>query len=506
MLAAAFAGCAGDDTPPGLPELDCEVAIVGGGAGGLHTAYRLGPTLGDKVCVFEKEAEVGGRVKDVALDAGDPAAARFGVGARRVVEGQDVVIALADELGITLEEAAGEQDLINARGLYAFGKNDFLGAYPKMALAPEADADQETWLYDQLRLGPARQAIYPGADLRGYTRGVVGDEGYAFLHDMFRFRSDFEYPIDARAYMDYLDEEWDVCCTLYYPRGGMSEFMRRLADGAKQRGVRIFTGEPVASIDRAAGGGYTLSTAQHTVRARKVIVTVPPEGFKWIKGDIAAEIQARPQYNDILGVRVVTVTQWWPDAWWQALENPEAAEAKRVWRAWTTEHCLNFMEIPLEPYAAAQKVTRTVYDDDADCVRFWEELAARGTDAVEAEIRRGLEHLFVDSGVAPQGMAIPEPLKTHVQVWPAAWHWVKAGSQYGNADIAAWALEPLPGEAVAMVGEAYNPQRSGWTDGAYKSSIALLNAKYGMNLPSSPAKASKPGAARVRRWRGEAGR
>ena len=35
---------------------DCEVAIVGGGVGGLHTAFRLAPSLADGVCLFEKEA------------------------------------------------------------------------------------------------------------------------------------------------------------------------------------------------------------------------------------------------------------------------------------------------------------------------------------------------------------------------------------------------------------------------------------------------------------------
>jgi hypothetical protein len=52
-----------------------------------------------------------------------------------------------------------------------------------------------------------------------------------------------------------------------------------------------------------------------------------------------------------------------------------------------------------------------------------------------------------------------------------------------NADLFDWAVEPLPGEEVALVGEAYNVQRSGWSDGAYKSSINLLNTKYGMSLP-----------------------
>jgi len=77
-------------------------------------------------------------------------------------------------------------------------------------------------------------------------------------------------------------------------------------------------------------------------------------------------------------VRVVTVTQWWPTAWWADVVDPLAEEANHVWRAWTTEHCLNFIEIPLDAYGKSQKVTRSVYDDDLDCVLFWEALLAAG--------------------------------------------------------------------------------------------------------------------------------
>ena len=50
-------------------------------------------------------------------------------------------------------------------------------------------------------------------------------------------------------------------------------------------------------------------------------------------------------------------------------------------------------------------------------------------------------------------------------------------------------------EEVALVGEAYNVQRSGWSDAAYKSSIKLLNEKFDMNLPGlgmQPLRAAEP--------------
>ena len=124
---------------------------------------------------------------------------------------------------------------------------------------------------------------------------------------------------------------------------------------------------------------------------------------------------------------------------------------------------------------AQQKVTRSVYDDDVACVEFWKNTAKRSTSAVETEIRRGLEYLFPE-------VDIPEPDKTHVQVWPAGWYWLRGGSRFMNSDIARWAIEPLRGENVAMVGDSYNPQRSGWSDAAYKSSINMLNERFGCEL------------------------
>ena len=100
------------------------------------------------------------------------------------------------------------------------------------------------------------------------------------------------------------------------------------------------------------------------------------------------------------------------------------------------------------------------------------------------EVQRGLEHLFVENGVTePTDLVIPQPSRTYVQVWPAAWHWLAAGTEFSNTDVYDWAVEPLDGEDVALVGEAYNVNRSGWSDGAYKSSIHLLNTKYGLDLP-----------------------
>ena len=494
---------AGPDAPPGA--VDCEVAIIGGGVGGLHTAFRLGPTLGAKVCLFEKEAYLGGRIKDLALDATMPnapgATPLIGTGARRVMEGQDVLLDLADELDLTLQTPAVPGDLINARGGFALGKDALAPRYAGLSLDPDGN-DHESYLYDRLRFGPERANIGSYPDFRSYVRSAAGPEEYDFLRDMSRFRADFEYPLDARGYLDYLDEEWDVCCTPSYPVGGMSAFIRGMEAKAVADGVRIYKSEPVSRIARE-GNDYRVVSAGRSITAAKIVIAVPPVAFPHLSGDIVDEIAAKPQFKDLIGVKVATITQWWPTNWWATIAQT-GAPANTIWRGWTTEHCINFIEIPTDPYGVAQKVTRSVYDDDAACVAFWEETAARGTAAVEAEIKRGLQRLFNGNGVTSPAMVnIPNPLKTHVEIWPAGWYWLRAGSSFTNGNIFDWAIEPLAGEDVALVGEAYHPRRSGWSDAAYKSSINLLNEKYGMTLPGL---ARRPDGQALRSRRGRGGR
>lgn len=451
-LPAVFAG--------GKP-LTCDVVIIGGGPGGLHTAYRLGPTLNDKVCLFEKETRLGGRIYDIAQTPGGPV---YGAGALRVMEGQAVLFNLANELGITLVAAGNPGDKVSARGKFGPDSEAVRSAYPQVT-------SDEFALYDVLRFGAERANAGNYPDLRSYMRKTIGEEGYHFMADVFRFRGDFTYPLSAKAYLEFLDEEWDVCCTPSYPVGGMSAYINAMEARALKNGVRIFKGEPVLEIERGFGARYRISTTNYDVRANKIVIAAAPEGFKWIGGAIAEQIKAQAQFQDLVGVKAVTVAQWWPTAWWQAAGITER-------RAWTTEHCFNALEIPVNAYAADQKVTRTVYDDSYACTAFWETTAKRGTAAVEAEIKRGLAYMY-------PGVTIPNPVKTHVQVWPAAWYFVKAGSPYSNADIAQWALKPLAGEDISLVGDGYNPQRAGWSDGAYKSSINSLNVNFGMNLPNA---------------------
>jgi len=485
LVAVLAAGCSDpeDDLGASLPLLECEIGIVGGGVAGTYMAYRLAPKSGDKVCLFEKESELGGRTRDTTLD-GHPDSPRVGTGARRIMENQASMFALAEELGVQFEKPELGTDLINARETFAYSRGAFLPRYPGVEgpLDDDDATDRESELYELLRHGPERANAANYADFRTYIRSVAGEEELEFLRDMSRFRGDFDYPLAAENYFTWLDEEWDTCCTPSYPIGGMSAFTRAMEEGALEGGARIFKSEPVLEISRGADGGYRLRTDAHEVKVQKLVIAAPPDGVDHIEGEVVEKIRERPEYRALLPIRVTVVNQWWDSAWWQNIENPEATGEKQTWRAWTTEHCVNFVEIPTEPYAKAQNVTRSVYNDDLLCAKFWEELlAAGGIAAVEAEVLRGLDHLFNNGVSSPAMVGIPQPLKTEMNVWPGGWYYVRAGADISNQEITEWSREPLPGEAdVMLVGEAYWPQRPGWSIGAYNSADKLLAAKFGV--------------------------
>lgn len=480
-LATSFISvCYGSDSDgsSALTTIDCEISIVGGGPAGLYMAYRLGPIYKDRVCLFEKENRLGGRIYDVSKDPQSLNGPYIAAGGRRVMETQVVLFDLAQELGINLETPELEKELIYAKGLYSLNPNDFVGLYPGVSFdITNTNEDAPTQLLRHLIKAPQRAEINQYKDFRSYVTSVLGENHYEYLRDMNRFRSDFEYALSAKAYLEFLEEDIDVCCVASYPVGGMSAFVRGLARKAQESGVRIYLEQPVKSINKDAKL-YSLITSKYRVLSERVVITVPPKGFNYIQGDIAHAIQAQDQYKSLVGVNVVTVAQWYDKPWWLGIKD---VNDKKVWRAWTTDSCINSIEIPQEAYAAKQNVIRSVFNDRLDCVEKFRELAAQGDGSLEREIKKGLEHLFADNGVT-QPVQIGDATKTLYWEWPDGWYFIRSGYPFSTVDIFNWAVKPLPNENIALAGESYNPQRSTWTDGAFKSAINLLNTQYGFSI------------------------
>lgn len=470
----------------------CETVIVGGGLAGLYTAYQIVlhreeypgaiQTTARNICLFERENRLGGRIYDTAQASEDRRGPWIAVGARRVMEGQRHMFQLAQELGLNLETPPLGADLIYARGKYGTKIDDFASLYPGMPYDPSQRGVQSQ-LYAKLLNGPDRSTAIDFLSFRTYGSHVLGKEGYQFLADMSRFRGDYQYPLSAEGYLEYLAEEAGVCCVASYPVGGMSSFIRALEEKVRSRGVQVFMSEAVEAIDQQ-GDDFLVRTSLRTVSARRVILAVPPLALRTLDGNVASRIQAQPQFKALVPVSVTTITQWYKEPWWHHVKT---RSGQPVWRAWTTDHetCLNAVEFPQEAYGAAQNVIRAVYNDDPACVSYWERMAKGSPQALEEAVHKGLVKLFAHNNTTTP-VTIPHAAKTFYWLWKGGWYMLAASSRFTNADIANWAVAPLPHVDVGLVSEGFHPQRAAWSDGAIKAVLHYLHERFPPNSPRWP--------------------
>lgn len=210
--------------------LTCDVVVVGGGVAGLYTAYQLSknvmPGANNNVCLFEKENHLGGRVFDLPHDNQHPELV-FGLGALRVLEGQEQVIALAKELGITLVASPYHSDLYNSRGRLAFSSDEMkVLAYP---LLSEAHIDDTGYGTERALISLLYKHLDQAGlfyDYRSFARHFLSPEGFHFLQDMTRLRGEFHPPCGYSGHFSllpgrrapvlyaFISHRWDVsvCC------------------------------------------------------------------------------------------------------------------------------------------------------------------------------------------------------------------------------------------------------------------------------------------------------
>jgi protoporphyrinogen oxidase len=74
-----------------------DIAVVGGGAAGLYTAWRLACAGKSSVVLFDSAERVGGRIESVRIPGAN---ATVDLGAMRFFSTQQVVCGVAEELGL----------------------------------------------------------------------------------------------------------------------------------------------------------------------------------------------------------------------------------------------------------------------------------------------------------------------------------------------------------------------------------------------------------------------
>lgn len=506
----------------GMNVVECEIAIVGGGPGGVHTAYKLtnppagsmvtGLTAPSGVCLIEKNDRLGGRIRDVSFGPNPDDVT--GTGAYRMYDNQ-YTFELAGELGVT---TVAPYDFSNLRGLQ--DPNGMAGQYfgysgdAFKALYGQTLNDDDMW--GELLCGnqvpkdasghPNYSGVTGGIGSKStvdYAKDVLTPTGAQYFFDQNRFRADFDPAVDAVGYMEYAAIDYYGSGAIRYPIPGHSALIGKMASAIMAKGGQIFLSDPVSKID-SASDGFTITAMAHTFHAKQLVVAIPPGALGKVGGDVVASITAAKEFNSVTSAKSMQVTNQWDKSWWKSdLRYPDMSKVvggdlpqgdPPILRADTTikqpdGSCINSIEMPYTDHHNALMVTRSVYSDDRTCVDknlvVYGAGGTAGEQALDADILKSLRIMF--PAIFDGSPNEPKIVKTDVNVHEEAWFYLKTGATAAgvtNKSVFDWSTNPVPGKKVFMVGDAWYPLGSGWSNAAYISSIRVLNDHFGLSIPS----------------------
>lgn len=232
-----------------------------------------------------------------------------------------------------------------------------------------------------------------------------------------------------------------------------------------------------------------------------------------ITGTLTSTIASRLEYEYVGQTNAVTVTHQFGDGktpnsgWWRQditypsgtnLLGPQLSASDNPLRRSTNNFLIpgdgafsgklffnNTNELPLTDYHDFINVSRSVYNDKRDAVENWLALyTAGGNAAVNNQILKSFRLLYPKVFTGDPRKE-PKILATRFTVHKPAWYNLKQGALAQGLttdNLFEWSLNPIPGERVYLVGDSWRTDLSGWSDGAYKGSIYVLNKYFGAKI------------------------
>ncbi|CAH3038248.1 unnamed protein product, partial [Porites lobata] len=451
----------------------CEVAIVGGGIGGLYTAESLlRHEKETNVCLFERNERLGGRFYDYVFPQVPDET--VGLGAWRIDLANYNLRNILERLSIKYEEwNFYENSRTETRGQSSREDHEIKKqSFPTLLKSKFQNmtwSEMHQYLFNEEHVREAGRF----ATFQTYQQNILTPEGSEFYFDIFGYEGDLRGG-EKRVveYYKLLDE--DFTGNEIRPVKGMSAITNALEESAKALGAKIYTGSEISSINQRKNI-FVLRTSTGKIKAKKLVVAAPPGSFKKIRGRVAQMIQQQEEFKSIKAFPAFKAAAVYERAWWEDIKD-EATQLYPMERFLSNSDCLGWTLPHSGRGKNGEAVLHLAYKD-GECGEKWGSiLNSVSKSLVDQEVHRAIEYKF--------NMTVPKPLETVYKYWnEGAWYLQRPGCNVSMRRVENWAKKPFPRKQIYIVGSAYNPYRA-YSEGALVSANNALLEGWGIPIPS----------------------
>lgn len=142
-------------------------------------------------------------------------------------------------------------------------------------------------------------------------------EGFQLFSHIAGWLPDYNNQPQPRSFLARMVNTANFKYNFWRPDSGLSEITRALKTSATNLGARIYKKEEIKVIEENREEQFKLNTTKYRVKANKLVVAIPPQPMKQLKGSVAEKIQKDSIFQSVgltLSFKGFAVFE---EAWWQ---------------------------------------------------------------------------------------------------------------------------------------------------------------------------------------------
>ena len=297
-----------------MPDNKLEYAILGGGALGLGTAYRL-TKAGHSVMLFEQETTAGGLA--AGFRVGDAWLEKF---YHHLFRTDTTIIKLIEELGL-----GDRLEWLRPRTV------SFIGGEIHQLDSPLTLLTFAPWRIDErLRVAAvsallkfSSSKLWEGKTAAAWLRHWMGKRPYEMLFEPL-FVGKFGAMHEQIALPWFWARFHDRTTKLGYLRGGFQLLYERLVERISQAGGKILLGTRVEKVEPLDDGRWSVSTSQGIWTVDRVISTLATRLTCRLIPTLPADYRARYDWGQAYGAQclILSLDRQLTDSYWVNICEP----------------------------------------------------------------------------------------------------------------------------------------------------------------------------------------